>query len=139
MLWLHLLALERKLRGNIPSQHPVMTWLVECAADIVNKYMQGADGRTGYERLFGKQVHEEGLEFGERCKHRYDEMNVVLDARWAEGVWLGRRWGTIHHRVAVNGEVLELCAVQRRPLAERWCRESWKHSSSPVEEPGATS
>ena len=35
-------------------------------ADIVTKYMQGADGRTSYERLFGKQVHEEGLEFGER-------------------------------------------------------------------------
>ena len=43
-----------------------MTWLVECVADLVTKYMQGADGRTGYERLFGKQVHEEGLEFGER-------------------------------------------------------------------------
>ena len=58
MLRVHLLALERKLKGHIPSQHPVMTWLVECVADIVTKYMQGADGRTGYERLFGKQVHE---------------------------------------------------------------------------------
>ena len=127
MLRVHLLALERKLKGNIPSQHPVMTWLVECVADIVTKYMQGADGRTSYERLFGKQVHEEGLEFGERVwwrRHRSNDMNVVLDARWAEGVWLGRRWGTIHHRVAVNDEVLEVRAVQRRPLAERWCRES---------------
>ena len=43
----HLLALERKLNGNIPSQHPVTTWLVECVADIVTKYLQGADGRTG--------------------------------------------------------------------------------------------
>ena len=66
MLWMHLLPWERKLKGNIPSQHPVMTWLVECVVDIVTKYMQGADGRTSYERLFGKQVHEEGLEFGER-------------------------------------------------------------------------
>ena len=96
-------------------------------ADIVTKYMQGADGRTSYERLFGKQVHEEGLEFGERVwwrRHRSNDMNVVLDARWAEGVWLGRRWGTIHHRVAVNDKVLEVRAVQRRLLAERWCRES---------------
>ena len=39
MLWVHMLALERKLKGNIPSQHPVMTWLVECVADIVTTYM----------------------------------------------------------------------------------------------------
>ena len=61
-----------------------------------------------------EQVHEEGLEFGERVwwrRHRSNDMNVVLDAPWAEGVWLGRRWGTIHHRVAVNDEVLEVRAV----------------------------
>ena len=72
--------------------------------------------------FFGKQVHKEGLEFGERVwwrRHRFNDMNVVLDARWAEGVWLGRRWGTTHHLFAVNDEVLEVRAVQRRPLASR--------------------
>ena len=29
-------------------------------------------------------------------------------------------FGTTHHRVAVNDKVLEVRAVQRRPLAERW-------------------
>ena len=96
-------------------------------ADTVTKYTQGADGRTSYERLFGKQVHEEGLEFGERVwyrKHCSNDTNVVYDARWAEGVWLGLRWSTTHHHVAINDEVLEVRAVQRRPLAERWCRGS---------------
>ena len=123
MLLVHLLALERKLKGNIPSQHSVMTRLVERVADIVTKYTQGADGRTGYERLFGKQVHEEGLEFGERVlwrKHRSNDTNVVVDARSVAWSSLG----ATHHRVAVNDEVLEVRAVQRRPLTERWCRES---------------
>ena len=60
-----------------------MTWLVECVADIVSKYLQGADGRTGCEKLFGKQVREEGLGVGERVlwrKHDSDDMNVVLGA-----------------------------------------------------------
>ena len=39
-------------------------------------------------------------------------------------MWLGRRWDTTHHRVAGNDEVLDVRAVQRRPLTERWCRES---------------
>ena len=54
-------------------------------------------GAHGLGRLFGKDVHEEGVEFGERVlwrKHRSNDMNVVLDARWAEGVWLGHLWGT---------------------------------------------
>ena len=63
-------------------------------------------------------MHEEGLEFGERLlwrKHRSDDMNVVLDARWRKGVWLCR--------VAVDDEVLEVRAVQRWPPVERRCRE----------------
>ena len=70
-------------------------------------YLQGAHGRTSCERLFGKQVLEAGLGFGEgvlRRQHRSHDMNVVLDARW--------------------DELLEVRAVQRRALAERWSRES---------------
>ena len=65
-------------------QHTQSTPCVEGVADIVTKCTQGAGGRAGYERLFGKQIHEEGLEFGERVlwrKHRSNDTNVVLDAR----------------------------------------------------------
>ena len=125
-LRVHLGALERKTGGKIPSKHPLLTWLVEHAADVVTKYLQASDGRTGYERLFGKQVHEEGLEFGERVhykKRKGNDYNVVLDARWAPGVWLGRKWGGITHRIATEHGVVEARAVQRRPLTERWSME----------------
>ena len=72
LLRVHLMALERKIGGQIPTKHPVMAWFVEGVADVVTKYLQGADGRTAYERLFGKKVQEEGLELGEcvlcRCQ-----------------------------------------------------------------------
>eukprot|EP00974_Lingulodinium_polyedra_P043888 4214184-Lingulodinium_polyedra.AAC.1 len=60
-----------------------MTWLVEHVADLVTKYLQGSDGKTGYQRLFGKQVHEEELEFGERVVYKLKpskDAGVVLDA-----------------------------------------------------------
>ena len=79
-----------------------MAWLVEHVADIVAKYLGGADGRTAYERFFGKHIHEEGLEFGERVlwkKRPSKDRNVNLEARWMEGLWLGRCWGTTHHRI----------------------------------------
>ena len=94
---MNLSALERKLGGaKIPSSHPVIAWLVEHVADVTTKYLQGADGKTCYQRLFGKNVHEEALEFGERVMYKLrpsQDMSVVLDARWREGVWLGKTWG----------------------------------------------
>jgi hypothetical protein len=118
MLRVHLLALEKKAGGRFPSQHPCVAWLIEHAADVVTKYLLGSDGRTAYERLFGKKIHEEALEFGERVlwrKRRAHDSNVILDARWADGIWVGRRWGTCHHRISVGREVFEVRAVQRRP------------------------
>ena len=66
LLRVHVLALERKLGHRVPAKHPLMAWLVEHVADVATKYLRGVDGRTAYERLFGKQVHEECLEFGEK-------------------------------------------------------------------------
>ena len=123
LLRVHALALERKLGHRVPSRHPLMAWLVEHVADISTKYMRGIDGRTAYERLFGKQVHEECLEFGERVmwKHRPNkDMNVLLEARWTEGLWLGRAWGTPHHRIGNTESIWEARAVQRRPASQRW-------------------
>ena len=66
MLRVHLSALEAKIEGHIPSDHPVMAWMVPYVSDVITKYLQSADGRTAYERLYGKPVREEGLEFGEQ-------------------------------------------------------------------------
>ena len=146
-LRVHVLALERKLGHRVPSKHPLMAWLVEHVADVSTKYLRGIDGRTAYEKLFGKQVHEEGLEFGEKVLWRQranKDMNVLLEARWTEGLWLGRNWGTPHHRIGDSESVWEARAVQRRPEAQRWCPEPlgairatpWRNPALPAgEEP----
>eukprot|EP00969_Alexandrium_andersonii_P096175 4246381-Alexandrium_andersonii.AAC.1 len=52
-------------------------------------------------------------------------MDRSLNPRWESGVWLGRRWGTAAHVVAVSPrEVREARAVARRPAGERWPREA---------------
>ena len=84
VLRVHLAALEKKVGVVFPSEHPVTAWLVEHASDVLSKYLVGSDGHTAFERLCGKPVREEGLEFGERVyyrKRRTKDMNVVLDGR----------------------------------------------------------
>eukprot|EP00974_Lingulodinium_polyedra_P071415 6909190-Lingulodinium_polyedra.AAC.1 len=98
-----------------------MTWLVEHAADVATKYLRGADGRTGYERLYGKVCRDVGFEFGERVlfhKRHGRDYNVVMDARWEEGIWLGKRWGSGINRVSRGREVFEVRGVQRVPRTE---------------------
>ena len=119
----HVLALEAKINARIPAEHPILAWLAEAVGDMVSKHLRGQDGRTAYERLYGKPPREEGLEFGEVVlwrKPKHAGMNVLLEARWEEGIWLGRTWGGITHLIGVGREVKEVRAVQRRPKEERW-------------------
>jgi hypothetical protein len=127
LLRVHLAALERRIGARFPSNHPVLTWLVEHVADVISKYMVGVDGKTAYERLYGRPVREEALEFGETLHWRHrpsKDMNVVLDARWSTGVWLGRAWGGVVHQVYANGAVHTMRGVQRQPRDLRWRKEA---------------
>jgi hypothetical protein len=124
LMRVHLGALERKVGARFPGGHPVIAWLAEFVGDSCTKYLQGTDGKTAYERLFGKPVREESLEFGEIVLFRPKKLadaNVLLESRWARGVWLGKRWGSPVSRVFSRGEVVDARAIQRVPAAERWC------------------
>ena len=113
---MHILALERKLGHRVPSKHPLGAWLVERVADVITKYLRGSDGRTAYERLFGKQIREEGLEFGERVlwkSFHSKDMNAILETRWREALWLGRCWGSPRHHIGDSDFVWEARAVQQ--------------------------
>ena len=57
-------ANETRIRHKITTDHPVLSWLVEFAAVLVNRYEVGHDGKTPCERLRGKQSRLLGLEFG---------------------------------------------------------------------------
>ena len=65
------------------------------------------------------------LEFGE-CLHwkspRLAGYNVLLEARWHDGVWLGRHWAGPTHYVfdPATKAVVEVRAAQRKPASERW-------------------
>ena len=58
--------------------------------------MVGKAANTAYERLCGKPIHEEALEFGEQLWWRPPRTvgcNVLMEPRWRLGAWLGPQWG----------------------------------------------
>ena len=92
------------------------------------KYLRGSDGRTPYQRFFGKHVHEESCEFGERVLWKTrpsKDVHVLVEAAWQEGLWLGHCWGAVgatpcRNPVPAVGEeppevLLQLQASERAP------------------------
>ena len=127
VLRVHLLALEHKIGGGLPSDHPVMTWLIQFVADTINKGLVGADGMTPYERLHhGKKWRAEEYEFGEQVMWRHPragEEHAIIDGRFSPGVWLGRQWGGIVHHIGLSdGSVVSARSIERLPKEERWSR-----------------
>ena len=92
----HKLALEKKLGVVVPSKHPIMTWLVEHAVDMLNKYQVGSDGRTPYERIRGKPYKGEMIEFGRMVFHMYPGKHSggSMKERWGSGIFLGKLWSS---------------------------------------------
>ena len=123
------LALEARISGRIPTSHPIFARIVGHAAAVLSKNLRGKDGRTPYERLFGKTLSEDCLEFGEKLRWKAPReagYNVLVEPRWFTGVWLGRRWAGPTHFVfdVATKTVHEVRAVQRMPAGERWSLEA---------------
>ena len=121
LLRVHLAALEEKIGASIPSRHPVVAWLVEHIGDLMTKYTIGKDGKTPYERLLGRKLREEALNFVELVYYRRKQLHLGdLDGRWEEGIWAGRRWGSITNLILTPAGALEARAIRRKPNCEKW-------------------
>ena len=101
MIRVHKLALESRLGVQLKVNHPIFAWLVEHCADILNKCVVRADGRTAWERVRGRKYHGEMLEFASKVMFRVagKVQGSILTERWYEGVWVGKSAHSDEHLV----------------------------------------
>ena len=83
------LALQKRLGCCIPAGHPIMTWMVKHAGELISKYQLNRDGQTAYYKVFGKPCKDVIVEFGEEVHYRVSEVDTgSLDGRWESGYGL---------------------------------------------------
>ena len=59
-------ALESRINSKIPVSHPIIRWLVEHCATILNRYSVNKEGQTPYFCFHGKRATDRVVEFGEK-------------------------------------------------------------------------
>ena len=140
-------ALETRWGVKIPVYHPVICYLIEYAAFLLNRFEVGNDGKTNYERCKGKRAKTLGIEFGEAIFWRRKLVGGALgklSVTWEDGVYLGVKGKTGEIVVADGKGVWKARSVQRKPMSERWCCKTadlvkfvpWRTSADDPDEDG---
>ena len=119
------LALQKRVGCRIPVGHPIMTWMVKHAGELISKYQLNRDGKTAYYKVFGKPCKDVIVEIGEEVHYRVSEVDTgSLDSRWESGIWLGTRWRSMEHHIGTPDGVLQSYRIERKPLEDRWSKEA---------------
>ena len=87
-------ALSIRVGIEFPALHPVTSWLISHAGDMITKFQVGKEGKTGFERARGKTYRHEVVEFGERVFYRSGKLDNSrkIEPRWSDGIFLGLSW-----------------------------------------------
>ncbi len=97
--------------------------MVAEAADSINRYQVGTDGKTRRQRVTGKSWLRQVAEFGE-CAY-YLKLKTkgihTWEERWAEGIWLGIREESGEILIGTDEGVVKARTWNKKGMeAERW-------------------
>ena len=116
-------ALEVRWGVKIPTNHPVIPWLVEYASVLLNRFEVSRDGKTAYERNKHKTAKVLGIEFGEAVLWRRKPVGNALakfTCLWSDGIYLGICGKSNELIIGDKAGIWRTRSIQRRPLSERW-------------------
>ena len=123
------LSLESKLGFQLEDSDPVLAWLPRHAADVINRYRVGVDGKTPEQRRTGKVWRKPALEYGERVffrealggATRKNALAVVTQ----EGRYIGHHGRSGALLVLTSEGVKRGTSFRRVPSSEKWIKEGW--------------
>ena len=120
------LALEARLTTAMDKRKAVVEWMIPHAADTINRFLVGRDGRTPYFRIHEKNFAQKVLEFGEQvmAKPKRSQKTTrknTLASRWREATWVGFDNRTNEHVVlSEGGPAMKVRTVKPRAEGDRW-------------------
>ena len=129
------LAFQERMKRTVDSREKIVTFIPEYAAYLMNRIEIGRDGKTNYERVKGKKPTVLGVEFGEKLLYKVKIANRMekINARWEFGIFVGVRTKSNELWVANQDKIINVRAVKRIPIEERWCEDCEMGDTSTME------
>ena len=115
-------ALEGRIGAKVNPVSPAFAWMCIHAANIINMCEIGKDGRVPYQRLRGRKMHTDLVEFGECiCYQPLKHLELgKAEARWSSGIYLGFKINSGEKIVATESGIIKVRSIRRKLEAERW-------------------
>ena len=152
-------ALETRWDRKIDSNHHIVSWIIEYAAVLLNRYEVGHDGKIGHERSRGKPSRMLGIEFGEKLMFRRIPIGrrlAKMESLWEVGIYVGYKsqsgenhgrqqgWDipysydqTSSFRRSLEGRPHQLCAHDPMEHKDWGRRRHRPHAGNPGRDEGA--
>ena len=88
------------------------------AAQSINRYLVGKDGKTNYRRLKGKNYGGQTTEFGEAVWYLKPKTKGInkFENRWDTGIWLGTRDESGEHLIGLPDGVIKVRSFRRKAI-----------------------
>ena len=115
-------ALETRIQKKLPVALPVMRWLIEHVANVMNRYAVNEEGVTPYQAIHGKRSTLKVVEFAEQVLYHVPKrLRAKLTQRWRVGTYLGLAPSSNEHLISTrNGNVVKTRSVCRVVEQSRW-------------------
>ena len=89
-----------------------------------NRFQQGSDGGTAYQRQTGRVCRSEVVPFGEKVLYRQSkrpgERKEAMEVKWREGIWLGHARSSQEVLIGTEEGVVGAWTVRRLIESQRW-------------------
>ena len=121
-------ALEDRIKLKLNADDCVIPWLIQNAGEIISNFSVGPDGKVPFQRVRGRKMRRELVEFGEMVHWMpADQLHRgKFEARWHNGIWLGVRPQTSEVLIGTPQGVFKARSVKRMSESMRWNGEAVK-------------
>ena len=120
------MQLEKDYNCNITVKSPLFPWVVKHAQWTLNRYLEHSDGRTSYERRWGRKYNHAVCTFGETILFKNPSHNFKASSAWERGIWLGKDTESEEHIVGTKDGVKKCRTIRRLVPSEQHDAELFK-------------
>ena len=122
------MGLEARIGVEITDTMAILEWMIPQAADTINRFFSGDDGRTACYRVRHKIFHGKVFEFGEQVLAKPKRSNKqvkkkgALEPRFHDATWVGYNDRSNDHIVVLKegGPAIRVRTVRPKAEGERW-------------------